>query len=267
MRACLARRRDVEVRLRRRGADKRAEGVSLGGNRIAPSSGASGRRFDGRAVLIACGASAAAAVVLEWLGSDAYRSVLGIGHPAAATVVVATLGFFGLEITVRRSWVPSETGVVGGWAKAALIGGLLPIPVIVVDWFGGFGPEINARAPDSLLFYPSVALLAEFAFHVAPLAVAAVVADLRGAVARAAEAAGLLVATSIEPILQVVWGTGHSPWWANAYVGLHLLVFNVVGLYLLRRYGFMRVYLYRVSYYSVWHILWGHVRLGLLFAS
>jgi hypothetical protein len=56
-----------------------------------------------------------------------------------------------------------------------------------------------------------------------------------------------------------------SPTWANAYVGIHLLAFNVVALEVFRRSGFVALYAFRVGYYLVWHIVWGYFRLPLLF--
>ncbi len=217
--------------------------------------------------MAACFAAVAAALLLTWLGSDAYESVLGVTHPTAATSAVVVLGYLAWRITVQRRWIPSGTGGRKGYGMAVSIGFALTVPVMVVDYLGGFRPDINASAPDSLLFYPSVALLAEFAFHMTPLALAAVTVRLWASAARPLEGIALVVAATLEPVLQVVWGQEYSPTWANIYTGIHLLVFNVVGLYLLRRYGFLRVYLYRVSYYAVWHIAWGYVRVELLFSA
>jgi hypothetical protein len=65
----------------------------------------------------------------------------------------------------------------------------------------------------------------------------------------------------------VVWGTAASPGWANAYVGVHLLAFNPIAVVLLRSFGVLRALVFRVSYYVVWHILWGALRLDLLFGA
>lgn len=219
------------------------------------------------AVVATCGASVAAVCVLELQGSDAYRSVLGVTHPVALSLVVTTLGLFGIQFMEQRGVITSAMAVRKGWAAGVLIGMLLPIPVIVVDILGGFSPNINILAPDALLFYPSVALIAEIVFHVAPLGGVALIAEIWTKAARRLEAAGVAVAVMVEPVLQVAWSVGHSPPWANAYVGFHLVVFNAVAVYLLRRYGFLGACMLRVSYYMVWHIIWGHIRLDLLFAS
>lgn len=216
---------------------------------------------------VACVTSVAASLVLAWLGSDAYQAVLGIDYPIPSTVIVVGLGFAGWRVLSRRSWIPAQASGLDGYRLAVSLGLVLPIPVIIVDWLGGFGPGINVAAPDAVLFYPSVAVVAEFVFHVAPLALAAAMAGLFWSETRGLEIIGLAAAVTVEPVLQVLWGAEASPLWANAYVGLHLLAFNVLGVYLLRRYGVLRVLLYRLSYYAVWHIGWGYLRLRLLFSA
>ena len=152
---------------------------------------------------------------------------------------------------------------------AAGLATLLAVPVIVVDLFGGFSRDINVPPPQSLLFYPLMALVAEFVFHVIPLGTVSVLAVghlPNGGVPRARSAA-LVFVSMIEPVLQVVWGAGHSPGWANAYVGAHVLIINLLGLYLFARYDFFSMYFFRAAYYLLWHITWGALRLPFLFGG
>ncbi len=222
---------------------------------------------DATGLAVACFAVVAASVVLVVRGSNAYELVLGIARPIVPLVAIVGFGFLGWLVLSKRSWIPSQADGAVGYRPAVLIGLTLPVPVIIVDWLGGFGRGINAPFPDSLLFYPSIAVIAEFVFHVAPLAIAATLAFLFRRVGRALEIVGLGAAVVIEPVLQVVWGSEVSPAWAVAYVGVQLLAFNVVGVYLFRNFGILRVLVYRLSYYLVWHILWGSIRLHLLFTT
>ncbi|MDY7093201.1 MAG: hypothetical protein SX243_09540 [Acidobacteriota bacterium] len=215
----------------------------------------------------ACLAAVAATLALVALGSEAYESVLGMARPVAPVVAVVGLGFGGWLVLARRSWIPASTEGPAGYRAAVLIGLALPLPVIGVDCLGGFGPGINAPAPDALLFYPSIAVVAESVFHIAPLAAAATLAFFVRRAGRSLELCGLVAAVAIEPILQVVWGAEASPGWANAYVGVHLLAFNLIAVVLLRRFGILRALVFRLSYYFVWHILWGFLRLELLFSG
>jgi hypothetical protein len=222
---------------------------------------------DATRLAAACVAAVTACIVLVALGSDAYETVLGIARPVAPVAAAAGLGFLGWMLVSRRSWIPAGTGGLAGYRPALVIGLALPIPAIIVDGLGGFARELNAPAPDSFLFYPSVAVVAELVFHVAPLAIAAMLATVFHRAGRAFQFLGFGAAVAIEPVLQVVWGRELSPGWANAYVGVHVLAFNVVGVYLLRRFGILRVILYRLSYYLVWHVLWGYLRLDLIFGK
>jgi hypothetical protein len=42
-------------------------------------------------------------------------------------------------------------------------------------------------------------------------------------------------------------------------------VINLVQLTLFRRYDFLTMYAFRLVYYLVWHVAWGHLRLQVLF--
>jgi len=218
-------------------------------------------------VAAVCLSALAASAVLEWLRSDAYEVVLGVTNPVASTAAVVGLGLAGWVVLVRMGWTPAKDGRSRGRAVAVTAGLALPVPVIIIDCLGGFPKGINAPFPDAIVFYPSIAVVAEFVFHVAPLAIAAVLATLIRLDVRTFEVAGLAAAVVIEPILQVAWGIAGVPSWVNAYAGLHLLVFNALGVYLLCRHGLLLVFLYRLSYYVVWHIGWGYIRLQLLFSA
>jgi hypothetical protein len=208
------------------------------------------------------------AVALSAVGVPAFQRFFGELPPLPIAVVlilsgVATMGCLSKAgaLHVHR---PPDSGALRLLAIAALF----PTPVIVVDILGGFPEDLNAPWPGALLFYPVMALLAESAFHVLPLGGAYVVGVnvLRRHPRRAAALAVVLIAL-IEPVFQTMIGAGGSPWWANAYVALHVFLFNLLGLHALRRHGFVTAYLFRVTYYLVWHVAWGMVRLPILFAE
>jgi len=50
-----------------------------------------------------------------------------------------------------------------------------------------------------------------------------------------------------------------------AYVGLHVFLINLLQLWLFKRYDLISMYSFRLAYYLLWHIGWGHVRLKLRF--
>jgi len=219
-------------------------------------------------VLLLCGGSVLAAAAFEFVGSDAFRFLLGEYSPALVAIAVSVVGVLSLEASARRGWLHYAAPGRPRLRMLVGLGAALTVPVIVVDWLGGFPPGINVRWPSALLLYPVVAVMAELVFHACPVGIAAV-SWPKGS--PAADRVGLFVALAvaalIEPSFQVLWVLGQSPPWANAYVGFHLLVFNIVALQVFRLRGFLAAYLFRLSYYVVWHILWGHARLGLLFGG
>lgn len=206
-----------------------------------------------------------ASAVLGRSGGDAYRFLIGDLDPLLVTSTVATLGALALRTLVAVGWfdLATPSGRIG-WVAPAL-GAALTVPVILVDLAGGFPADMNVPFPESLLFYPSIALVAESALHLVPLALVAVLWRRTTDDVHRTRLVAMGVAALIEPVLQVAWGSDTSPAWANAYVGFHLLVFNVAALAIFRRSGFIAFYGFRLGYYLVWHVTWGYLRLPLLF--
>ncbi|NNL47727.1 MAG: hypothetical protein HKO76_05125 [Acidimicrobiia bacterium] len=202
-------------------------------------------------------------------GSSAFAPYFGPIQAILGTATVVGLGLVSLAFLQQRGWFVLHRGARGWLVVPLVVAVPFALPVIGLDLLGGFPPDINVTAPESLLFYPVIALVAESVFHLAPLAV---LLPLLGRVLQQLDRERLVFSSVvavalIEPMLQVVWGVGQSPWWTNAYVGFHVLAINLVGLHLFRRFGFVSAYLFRVAYYLVWHVLWGHVRLSLLFGG
>ncbi|NNF39355.1 MAG: hypothetical protein HKN71_11860 [Gemmatimonadetes bacterium] len=207
----------------------------------------------------------AAAAVLGRSDADVYVFLFGGLDPLLTTAAAALLGALALRQLARLEWFRAGATSGHGVLMAAVVGAALTVPVIVVDLLGGFPAEMNVRFPASLLFYPSIAVVAESAFHLVPLALVATAWSWTKLDRSRARLLAIAIAALIEPALQVFWGSAQSPSWANAYVGLHLLVFNVIALEIFRRSGFVALYGFRVGYYLVWHVTWGYFRLPLLF--
>lgn len=128
---------------------------------------------------------------------------------------------------------------------------------VAVDLARPFPADLNARFPQSLLFYPAIAMVAETAFHLIPLA-------LVFTLTRSASLA-ILAAALVEPAFQVAAGWTGDLHWSDAVVGLNILGISLVQLILFRRHGFATMLGFRLVYYLWWHILWGEARLALLF--
>jgi hypothetical protein len=60
-------------------------------------------------------------------------------------------------------------------------------------------------------------------------------------------------------------GAATLPPWATAVTTANIYAINVVELRLFRRLDFLAMFSFRLTYYLLWHIAWGHARLSLLF--
>lgn len=207
--------------------------------------------------------------ILRSLTSELFRPYFGSLDPVLVVAAALGLGFVALSFIragdrfLLRRRADGRQGLRAATAIAVGFTG----PVILVDVLGGFPEAMNVELPQALLFYPVMAVVAEVAFHLVPLAL------VLGLLGRHLERDGstrtvwlaVVVVSLIEPGFHVVQGGGESPAWANAYVGIHVFAFSIVGLHLFRCFGFATMYSFRLVYYLTWHILWGWARVPLLF--
>lgn len=70
----------------------------------------------------------------------------------------------------------------------------------------------------------------------------------------------VLATAAVEPVSQVALGSAQ-----RAFVVPHVFIIGVLQLLLLRRFGYLSMLCFRISYYLFWHVLWGRARLALLF--
>jgi hypothetical protein len=155
--------------------------------------------------------------------------------------------------------------------KGLLLAVVLALPfgavIILVDRMSSFPINTNILYPNSLTFYPVMGYVVQILFHILPFCL--VYFSLGKLLGEASIEriiwVSILVAALIEPIFQITFMLGRDPSWKVAYVGLHIFLIGLVELLLFRHYDFITMYTFRLSYYFLWHILWGHLRLKLLF--
>ena len=76
----------------------------------------------------------------------------------------------------------------------------------------------------------------------------------------------ILVVALLEPIFQTALGFSRPyPIWVTICVFANIFLINVFHLLIFKRYDFVSMYSFRLVYYLIWHIVWGQVRLNLLF--
>jgi hypothetical protein len=209
------------------------------------------------------------AAFLEQVAGPVFRPYFGPIEPVVGVALVLGSGAVALVSLRTHGWFAVHREGRPGLLPVTAAAAALSVPVIVVDLLGGFGRDINVGWPSSLLFYPLIGLVAESVFHVIPLG--ALAGLLRGLGRERAIRSPSIVAMGsvclLEPALQMVWGSDTSPAWANAYVGIHVLIINALGVYFFRRYDFVSMYWFRLTYYLLWHVTWGSLRLSIVFGA
>ena len=205
---------------------------------LLPSSGMYFRRFFGEmnALIVIVLASIVGAVAL-WLLQEKFYFVL----------------FMGKE-TIR------------GLKLSAVLASVLAMAIVVADFFIRYPEDTNVPIPQALLFYPAVGFVAEIVFHVLPLALLLIFLNPLGSWIGKERVVwlGTLIVAVLEPTFQVLF-EGKAFTWGAVYTWIHVFVFTILQLYVFRRFDFVSMYSFRLVYYAYWHILWGVIRLNVIF--
>jgi hypothetical protein len=196
-----------------------------------------------------------------------FRRFLGDSDPRLILVAVllinaAALGYLlstGAFAIYRRT-------SLRGWLLIAALAGSFGAVVITADTIIVFPRDINVLFPQSLLFYPVIAMLVEAAWHSLPMSllVLAFSRFRRLDIRRISWFLVPLLALP-DPVFQVVDMVAASPWGATLFVGVHVYLINLVEMIIFRGHSFVAAFAFRVFYYLVWHVIWGQVRLNVLF--
>jgi hypothetical protein len=136
---------------------------------------------------------------------------------------------------------------------------------IMVDYIMVFPEDMNIPFPDSLLFYPAMAFLVEIVFHVLPIATVLFLLTL---IFKTIDKENVIwisifIVALLEPTFQIFMDD--YPIWALIITWMNLFLFNLTQLIVFKYYGFISMFLFRLFYYLIWHIIWGQFRLDLLF--
>jgi hypothetical protein len=147
-------------------------------------------------------AAMAAAAALNVVGAGAFfERYFGGVDPALVVGAIAVVGVISLRAFQVCGWFGErpERGATGIGVAAALAMSFA-ILVVIVDRFAGI-EVTNVPAPWSLLFYPSIALVVEVVFHMAPLALLVVsLRSIAPAYTDRAAWACILLVSLLEPI-------------------------------------------------------------------
>lgn len=228
------------------------------------------RRLGIAVVAALSGLALGIAAILSGVPDMPFGNYFGPIRPFVATLIV-------VAVAALAHWVLMLSGAFSvirtarlrrGLAIACVAGPLFAVPTILADVAFRFPADINAPFPGALLFYPLMGYVAETAFHLVPLAVLLLLARAvagqwpgRGLVRLA-----LVIVALVEPLAQAS-GTFNAatPAALDYFMLVHLTVFSLALLALYRRYGFLTAFAFRLAYYLVWHILWGVIRLSVVY--
>ena len=136
---------------------------------------------------------------------------------------------------------------------------------VLIDWKIRFPVGMNVPFPQALLYYPVMAFLVEVIFHLIPLTAWLFIINhrIRSMDRTPSDWSMIACIALIEPTFQVMmddytWGFLILTW-------LNLFGFNLVQLFVFRKFGFFAMYGFRLFYYLLWHIIWGQLRLDVWF--
>jgi len=197
-----------------------------------------------------------------------FQRYFGSIHPLIVVLIsfITGLILFSLLMMDGRFAIYRH-GNIKGLLVAVGLATAFALAIVLVDRNSPWPADINVPYPDSCFFYPAIAYVVELIFHILPFCL--VYFSLVYIVGDANKSniiwISILIVALLEPVFQVILSSGQQPGWVMTYLGLHLFMFNIVQLLLFRRYDFITMYTFRFSYYILWHIVWGHFRLNLLF--
>ena len=192
------------------------------------------------------------------------RFFAGLPPPFAAALV-CVVGIGTLSVLYRR-YAFQISAQTGAGPRFVAMGLAVPFmfSVTFADLILGFPQDTNVAMPMALLFYPAMGAIAQLALHIIPFTILLLSLDLSGdrLLRNRKIWIAIFLVSVIEAVFQVTasmpGGGAMGP--LNLFVAIQLFLFGVTELYLFWRYDLVAMYLFRITYYGWWHILWAAVR-------
>ena len=197
-----------------------------------------------------------------------FRRFLGGVHPIVAVVAATVVGAValwrlgsghGFSLFIGRQ-------TLRGMALSAALATALAVAIVVADSIIRYPQDMNVPLPQAWLFYPAIGFVAEIVFHIVPLALLLLLLSPLGGSIGGERVVwiGILLVAALEPTFHVL-SEAKPLTWGSAYTWIHVFAIAFLQLYVFRRYDFVSMYSFRLVYYLYWHILWGVIRLQVLF--
>ena len=199
-----------------------------------------------------------------------FHRFFGDINPLLVFFLVSVLGLFLFSFDLSRDWF--KIYIKGNLKKLVCVSSFATIfagPVILLDLLVGFPADLNILFPESLLFYPAIAYIVEIVFHVLPISLLLffMTSIFKNTNFNKLVWLSIIFAALLEPAFQLLLGfSSPIPLWVVVYSnGIHIFLINLTQLYIFSRYDFMTMFSFRIVYYLMWHLVWGFLRLELLF--
>ena len=214
-------------------------------------------------------ALAASLVIILMPGGQAwFRWIFGPVPPLVAVGAGAVVGLVALFFLMRRAGFSVFLGrrTLRGLAVSAGFSTAFGVAIVIADLLLRYPEDTNVPVPQALLFYPAVGFVAEVIFHLVPLAIVlGVLTPLSQRLGPERSIRSAIAVTVLaESVFQVVFAKEFLSW-TTAWTALHVSAISLAQLHVFRRYDFVTMYGFRMIYYGYWHILWGVIRLEVMF--
>jgi hypothetical protein len=199
-----------------------------------------------------------------------FQQYIGRINPLIASFLITFLGVILLSFLLSRGWfaIFKRENLKGLFRRSGLAA-LFVLITILVDLKIVYPADLNILFPESLLFYPAMGFYVEILFHVLPLSILIIslTSIFKNISYRKIIWICILTVSLLEPTFQTILqgSSNQYPLWAVAIFWLNLFLFNLSQLLIFKRYDFISMYSFRLVYYIIWHIVWGYIRLKLLF--
>jgi hypothetical protein len=204
---------------------------------------------------------------LYFIDSSPFHLFLGNINPLIVLLISIVTGFILLAYLVSKTkFAIYKKPTIKTYSIVIGFPLLFGIEVIAADiWFVKYSADINILFPKSILFYPIIGYIVEVFFHLLPLSVIIIfLSSFRKLSLRTIIWISIIFVSILEPLYQI-WFTIQNSSFTIIYTGIHVFLFNLTQLLIFKRFDFISMYLFRIIFYSIWHILWGYFRLTLLF--
>lgn len=196
-----------------------------------------------------------------------FKPFFGTIHPLIALSVVILIATLLIYVLTTQAGFSVMTGRLQGLLWSLILALIFSILIVTVDSIARFPENLNIPFPQSIFFYPAIGYVVEAVFHLLPLTVLFIIArtifhqtDTQHIIWGC-----ILIVAMIEPVYQTIGFIGLYPAWVVIYVAGHIFAINLAQLIVFRQYDFMAMITLRMGYYLIWHIIWGHFRLDVLF--